>query len=382
MIQKTLLTLLVLLFFVACPKKETNNNTRNAIILLALANSNTSASQLSTTQQQSTSISAAVSGAARSATSAVGGSTGSQPSASSTPLSLYNEIQENGKDPYFIREKMKGMHQKMSQSSKVDPLKPNLTAITGATTGTSTASGVTTYTYTFAGDLDGQKAKVINYDWGKYIPSIGSCTATYLGIDSANKQGKATFTNGTGKWSSTTSSSTSSYKGEMNTTVAFADYGTMWFDDYSYYKYLKDALGGVSSSTGSTITSFTCDDIKKAFSIIYSLWNHSRFTATGVTAGYVYDFSSTFSSTGSTYKGSSTSTTKFSNMTMIATKLVNGAAVETPSTIGNTDIKYEYIFDSSFTISGTTYKYGGTYTFKITGTIDGKSINDTLEVKY
>ncbi|HRG49095.1 MAG TPA: hypothetical protein PLG41_23005 [Leptospiraceae bacterium] len=400
-----LITLVAFSLFLANCAKEKEDNTGKLGILLLLSGSNkgsagAGASALSPTQQMSTSVSASVSSAASAATSAVGGTAGTSGTAGagSAPSAFLDEIHQNGKDPYFIKSRLQEYAKKTALNKNKASLETKMTALTGTSSGTpTTTAGVTTYNYTFAGTLDGSGSKVGTYDIGRYIPSVGACTISFIGRDPSAKQGVATFTNGTGSWSNTSATGTSSYKGGISANIAFADYGTFWYDEYSYYKLLKQYIGsGANTATTSStpISSLSCADLKSVYNMIYTFWNHSKFTGNIVTS-YNYNYSYGYSSSGSTYTytytGDNTSKTTTPSLTISLSSLVGSTIASVPSTITDTDITYnqKYNFSSSFssgsattTSTASSYTYTGSYTFVISGKINGSAINDTLTITF
>ena len=345
----------------AC-KSDDDTTLTDAALLLALT-SNTSSSLLTPQQQQTTAAASAASGAASSANSAAGGAQTYTKQKFQDIPGLYLAIMQNGKDPAFLQEIAKRLHN--NREKVVENPGKNVELAALSVTQNGTANGYKRWTIT--GSVDGFAIQTRTLELQNYFYFLtSSCPYTYTGLNTSVNQGTATYNSmdltytGTGTTTGFNGSST------LNGSITFANYGTQYLDYYTYFTMLQRAQAGESVIP---VSLDPCQNLKNVYDFQFNLiltatlggtvTMNSTSSQVGNSNGSGATFSSSYSSTQNTTLNSSDFTVDGSTVTM-------------------DNVVYNLTSNTSFT--GTTYS--GSMSITMTGTLNGTALNENLTVNF
>ena len=323
----------------ACPQGEDETSMEDTLLLAALASSNPN-SALSPQQQKATVA----------ANAAVGASSAAASAASMTAHNEHQKMQQmvagylaNGRDPVYIREAMAEYLSKDKDSVEL-----------AAITVTSSSGTQGNMSYTFSGTVDGYAKITMTYDLSTYMPYITSpCEVTYDTLDTTTPQGTAEFVNGSLAYNGSYTSGTYSGSSTGSATINFSNYGTMYIDQYSYAKWMKDLFADPLALAGQYATD-PCEAMKSMYASIYEFYSFA-------TLGGDINYNTTSNYSGTSSSGSYSASSSFSTVLNSA----NGLVVDN-ETVTFTDFTYAY--DSTF--SASSGALSGSMTITFSGTID------------
>lgn len=421
-----LLIIGIMIFATNCQDNNDDDDQTTAIALLALASqqggggaiTNAETATVATTSGKAaatTNTVASVTSSVTSSTNISGGTTPTAKNVNSHGAIDMMEIYKNGMDPVVLQKSLKALIG--------EPAKANTRAVTYTQSDTD-ANG--NKTYTFSGTLTGKDYSndkyITNYsllvDGGKCIdlkiPSFSSCTTSSSGSSTCSTiadKGTATISNGKYSYPSYTSSTSYTYKSEAS--VKFSDYGTFYMDPYANVKALKTAMDTQyfskcsKYSSSYSNTGYTQDFSSStgcSCSIITPIYKNftEGYAASVINGDLTYSWESTYTpsyTSGTTnsdgsytynYKGSSKGISNSDTGLTIVQNGTNSGAMTFSNLQYQTDYDYTTTSKSTYTQNSdgsysyqyTIYKMSGSYTVKISGTVNGSAINETLTTTF
>jgi hypothetical protein len=343
-----------------CKSDDDNNN--DVLALLALASLQRSGGSLLSPQQFQGAATASAVSAASSAAAA-----GSTAMGTPDPARLMAGIIENGRDPVYARQAVQ-RYQAELRTARRSAARVQPAAITSTRTagGACTGSGGTyacNGTYTLSGSQAGVNVQEVTVNVAQYNPYLSGQTCLVTGKTQSGTRGLMTVNSGSEMtWS--VSGGTGSYTSTMN--LNFNDFGSLWFDYYTYMRIIKDALSSGNTSAFSPFGT-TCADVQGYYALFNRIYNSS------VLNGDVQSTSTnTFSSTGAGGFGTVSSASSYTTNIKSSNLTVDSAAV-TPLDLTLTQ-------SSSF--SGSSGSFSGSFSMTFSGTVAGVVLNDTLTVTF
>ncbi|MEM7181518.1 MAG: hypothetical protein AAF518_11440 [Spirochaetota bacterium] len=408
--QMLLFLLSLLVFITACGGKSSNNQRNLALLYLASQQSSDPGNSVSTTMDISSN-----SGKASAATNVVSSASSSAVNASNvsgdTPTAKNQnslhvgqqllELYKNGMDPVLL--------QSLLTRNRIRKQR----AVTYSQSGTD-ASG--NKTYTFSGSLTGKDYSNAVAVYSLQLDSSECAVLTSYNTSCASSvcalanKGTATISNGQYSYPSYTDTNSYTFKSEA--TISFSEYGTVYLDPYANATALKNANAiqfftkcPVTSSASNTTTSIslnfssddgcTCEDIQSVYGELVQGYAYSI-----VSGDLTYSYESTYSPVGTavqnsdgsytiSYVGNSTSIVDSSGIT-IEQNSISSDTITMSSLQYETEYDYSNIYnqtltqnsDGSTTTAYSSYSFSGTYKIKISGTLNGSSINETYTISF
>ncbi|TGN21148.1 hypothetical protein [Leptospira idonii] len=261
-------------------------------------------------------------------------------------MALVHEIYENGKDPIVAKEAVRKFLKETRLENK------NVRELTGWSSGTVNGSGETVYTYN--GTVDGYIFKKTTLN----LPVSGTnCQVEmyggYTSLSGLTKQGTAVFSDG--EYKSKSSGGTSTYTNKA--AVQFNDFGSVYTDNFGYYKYYKEK--------GRT-TSLDCASIQQSYQEILPFTKLVTITGnmsfenqnilTGTASSLIFTVTSQANSNGLviTQNGTTTPSLVIENLKMVAA--------------------------SNLRTSGSSY--AGNFNITISGKINGENLTESITVDF
>ena len=410
--QIVLFLLPLLAIIASCKGKSSNNQQDIALLYLASQQDSGTVNSISTTMDissdsgKASAVTNIVSSLSASATSSVNISGNSPTAKNQVPLYSGQELlqlYQNGMDPIVLQTILQRNHiasqRAVTYSESATDANGNKTyTFSGTLTGKDYSNAIIVYSL----QLDGSACTVLTSYDTSCVPS-GSCAL-------ANK-GTATISNGQYSFPSYTDTSNYTYKSEAN--VSFSEYGSVYLDPYANATALKNASAKqfftkcpVTSSGSNTTSSITldfssssgctCDDIKLVYGELLQGFAYSI-----VNGGISYSYESTYSPTSTpvqnsdgsytvSYKGKSTNISNSSTGITIEQNNISSDMI----TLSNLEYQTSYDYSNTYmqtsnqnsdggtTTAYSSYSFLGTYTIKISGTLNGSSINESYTISF
>lgn len=376
----------------ACPAEQGDDGAMLAATAMAVNTGASSAPALSTEQQTASKISSATVGAVTSATTALSSVVSvSGNSRDQDVLHVARDILRNGGDPVFARDRLQDAPEAQSTSRN----HCQFTVTDNAYTTDTDPNYQYSYEWStdFEGCVDGYlyEAQETTTDMSLLIPGCSITMTTYTPV---SQQGDITFSSAhmdaisknNYSYTDTGSSSDGYLKYDSNLTMTFNNYASMYYDQYEYYRQLKESI-----DNGTFITDYTamsCEDYQASIDSYYNMMTISTFDSGSVSTTGSYESTSSYNSSydADTMAYSSISSSQGNSQTTAATTdlMIDGEAV-------TFDMTYTVVSDFTMSLSGqegsgsTGYNYGapdGSITIGFTGTVNGKLIDDSITIDF